>query len=582
MSKDKPKPKKSKGVFTVNLYHDGIFAPSPIKYLQGELKQITDIDFKGLGIKELKSDSDVEDFLKLGYDNGFMVDLYVEHYGYDVINLLKYENVVPQFSDSSDDEYSSVDREELENVDFYTTGEEDVIIKNLSTHDDFLNRLCSTGGLFRGGVPKPCSSLPNIPEDDPDGSTIEAQFKVKRGTVYPVFNPDIPWNLMEPVLGMWYNDPEQLKLALCNYGVAHGYQLNYNLGSLVNYKWIACQCADQIIKDPFIPLRTMKEDIRQTLMIDVSLGQCKRAKQTALYDHEGGLIDHYGKLWDYRQALLDSNPVRVQNEENWSWFISLLYDDLNLNNGNVLTIISNSHKGLLSAVADWLPQAKHRKCTRHLYANFKKRLLDESAYDYLIKRNPNSWSRAFFEMDKRCYAFKNGISESFNRVILLPMHKPIITMLEEIRIYIMQRLVAMNKLALSLEDTITPSIRKQLEKLKEKQRMWELSGYAMAGYMHLNKDPDNGVSYWFSQDMWFNAYQFSIRPVPGTNLWKRTKNQPLLPPIVRRMPGSPQKERIKSPTEESTQVSRVGRRMTCGICWEQGHNKAGCKNESRP
>ncbi|GKE22925.1 hypothetical protein Tco_1434437 [Tanacetum coccineum] len=45
-------------------------------------------------------------------------------------------------------------------------------------------------------------------------------------------------------------------------------------------------------------------------------------------------------------------------------------------------------------------------------------------------------------------------------------------MLEEIRIFIMQRLVAMNKLALNLEDTITPSIRKQLEKLKEKQREW--------------------------------------------------------------------------------------------------------------
>ncbi|GKG02628.1 hypothetical protein Tco_0310264, partial [Tanacetum coccineum] len=96
-----------------------------------------------------------------------------------------------------------------------------------STHDDFLNRLCSTGGLFRGGVPKPgsSSSLPNIQEDDPDGSTIEALFKVKRGIVYPVFNPVIPWNQMEPVLDMRYNDPEQLKLALCNYEVAHGYQL---------------------------------------------------------------------------------------------------------------------------------------------------------------------------------------------------------------------------------------------------------------------------------------------------------------------------------------------------------------------
>nr|GEY18712.1 hypothetical protein [Tanacetum cinerariifolium] len=233
-----------------------------------------------------------------------------------------------KFSDSSDDEYSCVDGEDLENVDFYTTGEEDVTIKNLTTHDDFFNRLCSTGGLFRGGVPKQGSSLPNIPEDDPNGSTIEPQFKVNK--------------------------------ALCNYRVAHGYQLwflkngwksllvfcgrdiqkgkkggskvglkkkveknkkvtfkekkdkesgvgsskppvcsphsslskqwtkkvikednkscypfrNYNLGSLVNYRWIACQ-----------------------------------AKRTALYDHKRGLIDHYRKLWEYRQALIDLNPA---------------------------------------------------------------------------------------------------------------------------------------------------------------------------------------------------------------------------------------------------------------------------------
>ena len=43
-------------------------------------------------------------------------------------------------------------------------------------------------------------------------------------------------------------------------------------------------------------------------MTNVSLGQCQRAKQDALYDHEGGLIDHYSKLWQYRQAVLESNP----------------------------------------------------------------------------------------------------------------------------------------------------------------------------------------------------------------------------------------------------------------------------------
>ncbi|GKD45262.1 hypothetical protein Tco_1269907, partial [Tanacetum coccineum] len=95
------------------------FVRPPIRYLQGELKRITHIDFKGMSFEQLT----------------------------EIVR--------------------SVDGEDLENVDFYTTGEEDVIIKNLTTHDEFLNRLCSTGGLFRSGVPKPSSSLPNIPEDDP-------------------------------------------------------------------------------------------------------------------------------------------------------------------------------------------------------------------------------------------------------------------------------------------------------------------------------------------------------------------------------------------------------------------------------
>lgn len=51
----------------------------------------------------------------------------------------------------------------------------------------------------------------------------------------------------------------------------------------------------------------MKDSIRPKFMIDISLGQCKRAKHRALYDHEGGLIEHYGRLFDYRQSVLDTN-----------------------------------------------------------------------------------------------------------------------------------------------------------------------------------------------------------------------------------------------------------------------------------
>ncbi|GJS17730.1 hypothetical protein Tco_0412202 [Tanacetum coccineum] len=768
-------------MFMVNLHHDGVFICNPVRYVYGELKQIIDIDFEGMsfndfhdacgfnlvlttikrlyycsikselkdGIKELKTDKDVEDFLRVGYENKWFVNLYTEHHDYDVLGFLTIEGNVNDTPFESSDEYESK------------------------------------------------------PIDDPDAASIDPLFKVKRGVSYPKHDPTISWNEMQPVLGMRYEHPEQLKLALAKYGVANGYQLwymrndwtcmlvycgrnveagrcagmysnkkyvakrklfaddsprsekksntpkksqtgkkakpkkkqgtpvkqgkavkkaipikksisfsptikkvvlivvrvvvemlgnhhshqsglkvrlivikkqghvrgfrqwaswitteqsfqikslhpehkcsrNYNLGSLVTYKWIAHQFAKEIINDPFMPYIKLKDAIRQKFMIDVSIGQCKRAKQSSLYDHEGGLIEHYGRLCDYRQALLNSNPgstcrlyveetgcgksyfkrfyicfkgmkdgwlegcrrvigldgcflkhtcrgelltamgrdannqmypiawavVRVENSENWGWFLALLHDDLKLQQGTGLTLISDGHKGLHDAVRDWLPNSEHRKCTRHIYANFKKKFSG-------IQLQKLFWHAA----SCTCPAFENGICESYHRAILLQRHKPIITMLEDIRVYLMQRIVALHNIAVNLEDHITPTVRKKLEYLKREQRnwtvflsayqllevrcgdsafgvnlgektcacrLWQLSGipciHAVAGYMHLNRDPDEGVSQCYSQELWFKTYQHSIKPVLGTKMWKRTDNHPPLPPIVRKMHGRPRKE----------------------------------------
>ena len=106
------------------------------------------------------------------------------------------------------------------------------------------------------------------------------------------------------------------------------------------------------------------------------------------------------------------------------------------------------------------------------------KVVNQEAYDYLIQRNPNSWSRAFFSVDSKCPNFENGICESFNRAILVQRTKPIITMLEDIRLYVMQRLVAMNRTARLWEDTITPSIRKRLNKMIEFQLRYYLCTYS--------------------------------------------------------------------------------------------------------
>ncbi|GKA69427.1 zinc finger, PMZ-type containing protein [Tanacetum coccineum] len=58
--------------------------------------------------------------------------------------------------------------------------------------------------------------------------------------------------------------------------------------------------------------------------------------------------------------------VDVENKNNWCWFLSLLADDLELQDGLGLTIISDSHKGLIEDVKTWLANAEHRHCCRHI------------------------------------------------------------------------------------------------------------------------------------------------------------------------------------------------------------------------
>ncbi|GKB72990.1 zinc finger, PMZ-type containing protein [Tanacetum coccineum] len=84
-------------------------------------------------------------------------------------------------------------------------------------------------------------------------------------------------------------------------------------------------------------------------------------------------------------------------------------------------------------------------------------------------------------------------------------------------------------------------------------KLWDLSGipcvHAVAAYMHLHMDPELGVCDWYTQSKWHDAYQFSIKPVFGSKMWKASPNTPPLPPIIQKMPGRPRKKRVRHPTE---------------------------------
>jgi len=83
------------------------------------------------------------------------------------------------------------------------------------------------------------------------------------------------------------------------------------------------------------------------------------------------------------------------------------------------------------------------KATKATYTNAWEKAMkeikdiSEPTFKYLSEINPKHWSKSFFKTDSHCDTLVNNMSESFNYVIVVPRTKPVITMLEEIRVYLM-------------------------------------------------------------------------------------------------------------------------------------------------
>ncbi|XP_060170907.1 uncharacterized protein LOC132601867 [Lycium barbarum] len=64
--------------------------------------------------------------------------------------------------------------------------------------------------------------------------------------------------------------------------------------------------------------------------------------------------------------------VEVENKHNWTWFIKILKEDLQLGDGTDMAVITDMQKGLEGAIKEQLPNVEHRMCARHVLANWSK------------------------------------------------------------------------------------------------------------------------------------------------------------------------------------------------------------------
>ncbi|XP_065876876.1 uncharacterized protein [Euphorbia lathyris] len=344
--------------------------------------------------------------------------------------------------------------------------------------------------------------------------------------------------------------------------------------------------------------------------------------------------------------------IDKETKNNWEWFIGHLKQQLNLGDGSKLTIMSDMQKDLLPAISEQLPMSEHRWCARHVLANwslkfrgeelqnnfwscawskfeeeFKENLkkmgsVNEKATEFLLKYYPpQHWCRAFFSTRCKDQMVDSNMIESFNSWILEQRSRPILRMLEELRLKVMERLMDHEKMLDSWTTEYSPTsldvyrandeisrfcrigfnrdkgyevtegVDKHCVVLSERKctcREWQLSGipcpHAICALNHVEIDPLTIIDKFYHKSMYQNTYKHKLQPVRDRRFWRCDDFEPIEPPRIQPMPGRPKKKRTRESNTESCGIgpSRKGQIQRCTICRRRGHKKSKCQSKPIP
>ncbi|XP_019237296.1 PREDICTED: uncharacterized protein LOC109217497 [Nicotiana attenuata] len=300
--------------------------------------------------------------------------------------------------------------------------------------------------------------------------------------------------------------------------------------------------------------------------------------------------------------------------------------------GEGITFISYMQKGLIDSIQTVLPESHIRFCVRHIEVNwckrwgsgeFKKLLwwaawstYEEALKDQiknmgqvdddgkevvedLLKYPPKCWSRAFFDTVCKNQSVDNNLTESFNAWILQARHKPIIKMLEDIRIKVMNMITEHEAEVMSWGNEYSPksmelynqfmrialkchvngsadhgyevteSSDRHIVNLRLKKctcRAWDLCGipcpHAICALLHKKVDPLSQIHWYLTKETYLQIYSHKLQPVRGEKFWKIEPSQYMAPPLLVKMIGRPKHSKGKQPIGGKKKGKQTKRKRT--------------------
>ncbi|KAG5534952.1 hypothetical protein RHGRI_022909 [Rhododendron griersonianum] len=336
-------------------------------------------------------------------------------------------------------------------------------------------------------------------------------------------------------------------------------------------------------------------------------------------------------------AVVDSETY-----ENWRWFLEHLR--LVLAPGRNITFISDRHMGLLMARRDIFPESGHGYCLLHLKRNLRDHLkgttrahrermvslfvccayaptreifhqtmsslVSSGGYrvnEFLTNLHYENWSNAFFR-GQRYGEMTSNVAESFNSWIEEERHLPITTLVDALRLKIMNMLSERRDQSRKWVGKVCPEMDKRLRASFNESRTWvvsaagdgvhevhsfpnvtvdinrricscqswQLTGFPCAHSVVVlascGKDITDYVDPYYFTQTFCAAYSYSIQPIPTVWMPERPIEEDfLLPPLCKKPPGRPRNKRIPSRGENVSLIR-------CGRCHKMGkHNRKSCK-----
>ncbi|XVE60564.1 hypothetical protein DITRI_Ditri05aG0138800 [Diplodiscus trichospermus] len=160
---------------------------------------------------------------------------------------------------------------------------------------------------------------------------------------------------------------------------------------------------------------------------------------------------------------------------------------------------------------------------------------------------PKQWIKAFQGTHSKCDTVDNNLFEAFNSSIVEARYKSIITMLEEIRVKLITRIVKKRQICSNWKNKYDPLVKKEFEVQKERgvEWLWQLSGipckHVCCAIWHDDGDPNDNLDKCYHPGTYMKTYQYALQLINGSHEWKKSGLEVVLPPITRKKPGRQKK-----------------------------------------